>query len=80
MSVVTAIWHHPGTPPDRQGAGDYPVAIIDFINAPAQTIGVTARAIVVDATGHLNVAPANELEIVDPAIRQAIAAVQVPKL
>lgn len=70
MNPIGAIWHHPGFPPNRQGAGDYPVVIVAFITA-----GVGALAIVADATGHLNTAPIGELEMVDPAVKAAIAAV-----
>ena len=28
MNPIAAIWHHPGTPPNRAGAGDYPVVIV----------------------------------------------------
>jgi hypothetical protein len=66
-------------PPNRQGAGDYPVVILAFINAPGTAIGVSALAIVYDATGHLNAASITELEIVDPAVRSAVAAVQTAR-
>jgi hypothetical protein len=75
MNSIAAIWHHPGTPPNRQGAGDYPVVIISFVNAPPQTPGVAVWGVVVDATRHVNVAPITELEIVDAEVRAALAGV-----
>jgi hypothetical protein len=70
LNPIAAIWHHPGLPPNRQGAGDYPVVIVGFIAAPTG-----ALAIVADATGHLNAASIAELEMVDPAVKAAIAPV-----
>lgn len=75
MNPIAAIWHHPGAPPNQQGAGDYPVVIVSFVNAPPQIPGVTAWAIVIDATRHVNVAPITELEIVDAGVRASLAAV-----
>jgi hypothetical protein len=31
MNPIAAIWHHPGAPPNRQGAGDYPIVILSFL-------------------------------------------------
>jgi hypothetical protein len=72
--TVGAIWHNPGDV-RKAGAGDYPVAIIDFVIAPAQTIGVTTRALAVDTAGHVWAVPTNELEIVDADVSAKLAAV-----
>jgi hypothetical protein len=67
MKPIAAIWHHPGTPPNRAGAGDYPVAILWFMPGP------TTQAIVADTGGRLNTAPMAELEVVDPTAKEAVA-------
>ena len=66
MKPIAAIWHHPGTPPNKAGAGDYPVAILWFI------LGPTTLAIVADTGGRLNTAPMGELEVVDPGPKEAV--------
>ena len=71
MNPLAAIWHHPGTPPNRAGAGDYPVVIVGVVpTAPAPL------ALVVDSTGRFNVAPTGELEVVDPSVTDAIGRAQ----
>lgn len=67
MKPIAAIWHHPGTPPTRAGAGDYPVAILWFM------LGQPTVAIVADTGGRLNTAPMGELEIVDPGAKETVA-------
>ena len=66
MKPITAIWHHPGTPPNQAGAGEYPVAILWFLQGP------TIVAIVADTGGRLSTAPMGELEIVDQAAKEAV--------
>jgi hypothetical protein len=67
MKPIAAIWHHPGNPPGV-GAGNYPVAIVSFVQTPALV------AVYVDSTGRVSTAPIGELEIVDAAAREAVAA------
>jgi hypothetical protein len=71
VNTLAAIWHHPGAQPTRAGAGDYPVVIVDVIQAPAGPL-----ALVVDSTGRFNTAPTGELEVVDASVSEAIARAQ----
>jgi hypothetical protein len=72
VAPLAAIWHfrdpyHGKASPDA----DYPVAVVGLLHVPGQ-VGI-CQVMVVDAARRLRPVPAEQVEVVDPVARQAVA-------